>query len=138
MLIALNVTSIIVAAGVSLWLSSWLCFLQTTDQMQSLDDGWLFYHAVLQDVTCARSLMTNGSTLTVVMSSGGLASYRLSPASHLLLRTLNGYGEIVVSTGVDDLHFQTSSNGVVADVKYVGERNDDEEYFSWSTQADAL
>ena len=135
---SLSITAITLAVGTSIWWSGWRNLAFVTEQMQSLDDGWLLYHALNQDLTGSQRVQADGSALSVTLNDGEEARYRLSPDSHLVLRTLNGYGEVVLSTGVDSLHWQTGKTGLQVDVAYAGEGGAHELQFTLSAQANAL
>ena len=121
-----------------MWISTWRGIEHGTASMQVLDDEWILYHALTQDLTSAQNVRTAGDTLTVVLSDGETSTFRLSPASHLVLRTLNGLGEVVVSTGVSSLQWSLVQNNLQVTVMYDGERGTHEVQFSLTPQATAF
>ena len=121
-----------------MWVSTWRGIEHGTVAMQVLDDEWVLYHALTQDLTSAQNVRTAGDTLTVVLSDGEVSTFRLSPASHLVLRTLNGLGEVVVSTGVSSLQWSLVQNDLQVAVMYDEERGTHEVQFSLTPQATAF
>ncbi len=121
MMISLTLTGLILTLGISLWMFGWKAMDQETFIMQSLDDEWVLYHALTQDLTCSTRVNTDGSFLTVNLSDGEVATYGFSPISHLILRTLNGNGEVVVSTNVDRVSWQVVNNELHATIDYDNE-----------------
>lgn len=116
---ALGISGYILIGGANLWLISWQLFGRSTHLMQALDDEWILYTALKRDVLSSQSVRVSGSVLTVAMTDGQVAKYWLSSASNLLLRTLNGYGEVVVSTKVKSWQPQIDVlKNVVVEVNY--------------------
>lgn len=116
---ALGISGFILIGGANLWIISWQLFGRSTHLMQALDDEWILYTALKRDVLSSQSVRVSGSVLTVAMTDGQVAKYWLSSASNLLLRTLNGYGEVVVSTKVKSWQPQIDVlKNVVVEVNY--------------------
>ncbi len=103
--------------------------------MQNLDDEWVLYHALMQDLTLATQTYANGSLLTVVLSDGEVARYGLSPTSHLILRTLNGKGEVTVSADVNDLNWQVVNHLLHVTIDYNDKREPYEASFALTPNA---
>ena len=138
MVIALSITGFLLLLGFSMWLSAWRTMEHETSLMQSLDDEWGLYLALTRDLSGAMSVQTDGTSLTVVLNDGEVSAYRLSPTSHLMLRTLNGMGEVVVSSAVTNVTWQVSQNDLFTTVWYEGDKNAYEAQFTLSPYATAF
>ncbi|PWI58808.1 PulJ/GspJ family protein [Sulfoacidibacillus thermotolerans] len=106
----------------TLAIASYLMFLHVSEQIQEktfqLDDSWVYYHALEDDLHSANSYFYQAQTIEIKQGTQMYLIYRLSPL-HLIYRSVNDYGAAVVSTDVSAVQYHVEPRiGVDVDVYY--------------------
>lgn len=111
------ITSLILTSSLAVYISCLHFSDQMTTKSFELDDSWVVYHAMANDMHCASSYSYDNSIISI-SEQGQVMDYQLSP-SQMIYRSVNGNGTAIVSTNVENVNYQVlPKTGVVVNVYY--------------------
>lgn len=112
-IVALLVTALIVAVGVSALGFSARLYQRALVSSATMRQMWILDHSVGDDMRGASEYRFSGSSLWITCGDGTVYSYHLSISSGLVVRSVNGYGAAVVATNVQTLGYAMLAAGGV-------------------------
>ncbi len=124
-------TSLVLLSGIGAWVFAQKLYVHALDQSSVMQDAWVFYHALVDDISHARSYSFQGSTLNITEDDGSTSTYTESSMTGNVWRSLNGAGTAIVSAGVSSLTYEVlPTNGLRVSVTYLVGGVRDEVVFS--------
>ena len=120
-IMSLWITGVVMIVAVGSLVAMERAFFQLTTAVAGIDDSWVLYHAMASDIRSAVSYSYANDEISIGLQDGSTAAYRLSPWSHLIERSRNGYGSVPVESHVSGLSYAVApGTGVRVTVRQGG------------------
>lgn len=116
--LALSFTTLVAATGITALAQARRAVIDGLIQTERIQGAWVLQQRLADDMHAAESYSYNGSYLSIRDSQGNVYGYRVSN-NGLLYRSVNGYGTVVLATGVAAIVYaQLPAGGILAQVSY--------------------